>query len=140
MRFQRRSDKHGPRYDDALKHDTELGERNGAERRPEEWDEEGTARAFRPDADLAPEGEMVGGTPAGVNERDVLGRSEIARWLRPGVFPATAERLAATVTEMGAADDVCDLMSRLPSDRVYRNVQDVWHGLGGGMEDSGHRA
>src|SRR4051794_7461369 len=112
MRFQRRSDKHGPREDEALKYDDELVERSGAERRVEEWDESGSERAFRPDVDLAPEGELVGGTPAGVDERDVLGRSEIARWVRPGVFPATAERLSATVTEMGAPEDVRALFSR----------------------------
>lgn len=140
MRFQRRSDKHGPREDDALKHDTELVERYGSEQRAEEWEESAASGEYRPDLDLAPEGELVGGTPPGVDERDVIGRSELARWLQPSVFPATVQQLLGSATEMDAPDDVWGLLETLPPGRVFQNVQDVWWTLGGGMEDSSHRA
>jgi hypothetical protein len=145
MRFQRRSDKHGPREDDALKHDTELIERDGGEQRAEEWEEEQEQEQrppgeFRPDRDLAPEGELVGGVPPGVDVRDVIGRSELARWLQPSVFPATAGELLGSATETDAPGDVWGLLETLPQDRVYQNVQDVWRTLGGGVEDPAYRA
>jgi hypothetical protein len=141
MRFQRRSDKHGPREDDVLKHDTELIERDGGEQRAREWEEEqGPPGEPRPDRDLAPEGQLVGGVPAGVDERDVIGRSELARWLQPSVFPATAGELLGSATETDAPDDVWGLLETLPRGRVYQNVQDVWRTLGGGVEDPAHRA
>ncbi len=117
MPIQRRSDKHGPREDDELKDDLELADREG----------------------VTPESEFMGGTPEGLERGDVSGRSELARWLRPSIFPASARDVFAGATEMGAPDDVLTLLRSLPSDSKYDNVQHVWQSLGGGAEDPAHR-
>jgi hypothetical protein len=135
-----RPDKHGPRQDDALKEQTRDLERSGRESHVEEWKEAEPAGEDQPSADLSPEDDLVGGTAVGMDQQDVSGRAELARWLQPSVFPATAERLVASAAETHAPDHVLRMLKSLPPQERYQNVQDVWQALGGGTEDVEHRA
>ena len=93
-----------------------------------------------PRADEAASGEgLVGGTPPGMDRKDVVGRSELARRLQPSVFPATRKQLLESAEETNAPDVIRSLLARLPEDQSYENVQDVWRALGGGTEDVEHR-
>jgi hypothetical protein len=132
-----RSDKHGPRVDDALSGETEPIERTGHTGRAEESREPEPAGDDQPEVDLAPDTTLTGGTPDGMTPDDVEGRSELARFLRPSAFPAEARALLRIAQSQGATGQVVDELQRLAQgsgDRSFENVQDVWQALGHGVE------
>jgi hypothetical protein len=139
MDMHRDSSKHGPRLDEAMKSETESITRSGRESRAEEWNEAEPAAEDQPAVSLIPGGRPAGGTPPGMDADDVAGRSELARWLQPSVYPADRERLLQSAVETQAPDAVTSLLAKLPSDVSYQNVQEVWRALGGGTEDVSHR-
>jgi hypothetical protein len=80
------------------------------------------------------------GTAAGMDQQDVTGRAELARWLQPHIFPATPVNLMQSATETGAPGHIIGMLARLPQEETFQNMQDVWRALGGGTEDTEHRA
>ena len=125
-----RSDKHGPRLDDQMSSESEPMERGGPETgRVEDHrltEPTGTGRPSPDPADAGETGTELG--PAGVRSR-----SELARHLDPSVFPAGRDDLIASVADRPDAEEVADVLRRLPDGR-YENVQDVWEALGGGED------
>lgn len=104
--------------------------------------------ALRPDEsyDVEPSGEdqpiaerlpadQGGGTPPGMTPRDVTVRSEVARHLERGVFPARRDGLLEALGRHQAPDTVVDLVHGLPADEAYANVQEVMRALGLGVEN-----
>jgi len=87
-----------------------------------------------PDADRAPNGTLVGGTPAGLSPDEIELRSEVAAALGKEVWPATGAALITQARASSAADRVVELLSRLGPDHRYQNLQDAWTSLGGGSE------
>jgi hypothetical protein len=141
MTQHRDSTKHGPTLDEAMKSETEPLERGGASSRAEDWrrpeeDRDGSERPTGP----PPTDTHVGGTPAGMDPADVRGRSELARWLQPSVFPADRDRLLRSTDETGAPDWAVEAIRSLPAGESYENMQAVWRALGGGTEDVEHRS
>lgn len=132
-----RGDKHGPRVDDAMAGETEAISRAGHTGRAEESREPEPSGEGQPDVDYAPGGVLTGGTPDGMTPADVEGRAELARFLRPSAFPATAADLVKVARDEGAPDHVVSELQRLGSgggERAFTNVQDVWQALGHGVE------
>ena len=79
------------------------------------------------------------GTPVGMTEStddvrpshtDIEGRSEIARFLGKGVWPADRDTLVATAAQNDATDRVLAQLQSLPGDREFVNTQDVAVELG----------
>jgi hypothetical protein len=135
-----RPDKHGPRQDEALKKLTQDLEHSGHASHAQEWKEAEPSGEDQPGVNTSPEESLVGGTAVGMDQRDVNERGELARWLQPSVFPATAERLIASAAETHAPDHITRLLESLPAEERYENLQDLWRALGGGTEDIEHRA
>ncbi len=134
-----RGDKHGPRLDDALAGETEAISRAGHTGRAEESREPEPSGEGQPDVDYAPDTTLSGGTPDGMSSSDVEGRADLARFLRPSAFPASAQELSRVARDEGATDRVLADLDRLGSGsdgdrRVFENVQDVWRALGHGVE------
>src|SRR5947209_383886 len=75
---ERGSDKVSPRADDELKHQTQGLVRSGHTTHAEEWKDPEPIGEDQPDADLAPDGTLHGGTPAGMSADDVEGSAELA--------------------------------------------------------------
>src|ERR1700754_3681214 len=121
VEIQRRSDKHGPARDEIFKRRPEA-----IETYLDEWRESEPPRGDGPIAALAPDSDHGGGAPTGMTSRDVSGRAEIARWLEPSVFPATAERLLESARGLRAADQAVRALEALPRQRAFQNVQDIW--------------
>lgn len=132
---QRGSDKHGPRTDEALRGETEGLTRSGRSTRAEEWHDPEPAAEGDPEADRAPGTTLSGGTQPGLSEADVAGRSEVARFLGAGAFPASGEQLAEVAARNGAPDAVVHLLRGLPAGQRYANVAQVWQATGGGAEE-----
>jgi hypothetical protein len=133
-----RSDKHSPRLDEELKHETApLTHGAGLESHsredlrqetpfPEEGAPDPSARADV----AAPEGAL---SPAEANQR-----AELARVLASADFPATREFLFQAALDAHAGDDVIERLRRLPPDQAFATVQDVWVATGGHVETVHH--
>jgi hypothetical protein len=111
------SDKHGARLDDDLQKDTRGGE---DAREPLRADD------ARPDVVQQQDGVL--------DDADAERRSELARAIEPGIFPARPAELEASAAGNFASDGIIRALQALP-DRVYENVQDVWSTLGGPVEE-----
>lgn len=125
------ADKHGARLDDQLAESLEPMERGGPETgRAEESREPEPPGTGRPPVDPAAageDGERL--SPAGIRSR-----SELARHLDPSTFPANRGDLLASVADRPGAEEVAAVLRRLPDDRAFENVQEVWEALGGGED------
>jgi hypothetical protein len=121
---ERGSDKHSPRLDEAL--DSEVAAlRRGSPveaRAQPEREKEGPADGEpTPDALLSAVDRP--GTAPGHDE--IEGRAELARQLKPSVFPARPLELAEALREDNGSEPLVSALANLP-DRVYENVAQVW--------------
>ncbi|WP_327287289.1 DUF2795 domain-containing protein [Streptomyces sp. NBC_01198] len=87
-----------------------------------------------PLAELRP-ADQGGGAPPGMTPLDVSVRSELARHLERGVFPAQRDGLLDALRRNQAPDSVVNLVEDLPTGERYTNVQDVMRAMGLGVED-----
>jgi Protein of unknown function (DUF2795) len=131
--LERGSDKHSPRVDEELEHETR-SLRQGApvESRVEEHrEQEGPG-----DGQPTPDARLAGGRGAGasLDLDDAETRADIARFLTPSAFPADRDALVADAEANHAPDEVLARLRALPAGRAYGNVQDVWAALGGTVE------
>ena len=130
----RGSDKHSPMRDDELKHETQGLVRSGHTTHAEEWKDPEPSGEDQPDADRVPDGTLHGGTPAGMTDKDVEGRAEIATYLGKSSYPMVGQQIIDLVIDRQAPQRVIDLVKRLPSGREFHNVNEVWAAVGGGVE------
>jgi hypothetical protein len=130
----RGSDKHSPLVDDQLKHETEGLVRGGHSTHAEEWKDAEPSGEDQPDADLAPDGTLHGGTPSGMAPDDVEGRAELAGYIGKDVYPLLREQILELVMDRQAPTRVVDLVRRLPSGTLFANINEVWTALGGHVE------
>jgi hypothetical protein len=126
--MERGSVRHGARIDDELAGAVEEVVRVGAGARRE---------------DLAPElpgpgevGDDLHDGPVedfgtiGMTADQTWERSELARWLRPGLFPATVDVLVDAARADGAPGDVLALLTGIAPTTRYESVGDVWRAAG----------
>jgi hypothetical protein len=131
--LERGSDKHSPRVDEQLDHDTR-SLRQGApvESRVEEHREQEGPGEDQP----TPDARLTGGraAAASLDLDDAEARADIARFLTPSAFPADREALLADAEGNHAPATVVERLQALPAGRAYENVQDIWGALGGTVE------
>jgi Protein of unknown function (DUF2795) len=131
---ERGSTHHSPRVDDELAHETvSLTQGTPAEPRADEWrlkEGPGDEEPF-PDAQITHADEAL---PGSLSSDDVERRSLLAVSLRPSAFPATGRTLREVAQAEHADPVVMGWLTRLPDDREFANVQEVWETLGGGAE------
>lgn len=125
MATQRQSDKHSPRVDDELAHDTSslthgapVESRSRPDLRQEDPAEDAPATAAEPP-----------GVPAGMSPEEVDMRAELARSLRPSVFPARPAELVRVAEEEAASSVLIGFLRNLP-DRRYGVLEEVYEALG----------
>lgn len=125
MAIQRQSNKHTPRVDEQLDHETAslthgapVGSRSRADLRQED-----------PAEDVRAETSVPGGTPAGMSPEDVEIRAELARSLRPSAFPAHPSRLVEVAQAEQASELLIAFLRRLP-DRRFQVLEEVYEALG----------
>jgi hypothetical protein len=132
--MERGSDKHSARMDDALEAETRGMMTAGRETRGEDWNSPEPSGEDQPDVDLAPDSTLAGGVPAGMTEQDVAERSEIASYLGKGCWPADRLTLLETAAGRNAPEVVLNRLRELPDGPVFRNLQEAWAKLHGGVE------
>jgi Protein of unknown function (DUF2795) len=131
--LERGSDKHSPRVDEQLEHETRsLRQGSPVESRVEEHREQEGPGDDQP----TPDARLAGGraTAASLDLDDAETRADIARFLDPSAFPADREALLANAEGNQAPAEVLERLQALPGGRAYENVQDVWATLGGTVE------
>ena len=131
--MERGSDKHSPRLDDELDHETRsLQQGAPVESRVEEHREQEGPGEGQP----TPDARLAGGraTAASLDLDDAETRADIARFLTPSAFPADRERLVANAEASNAPEAVLERLQALPAGRTYEAMPDVWAGLGGMAE------
>jgi Protein of unknown function (DUF2795) len=131
---ERGSDKVSPREDEQRKHETEGLVRSGHSTHAEEWKDPEPVGEDQPDADLAPDGTLHGGIPAGMTADDVEGRAELASYIGREAYPMVREQVINLVIDNKAPDRVVSLVRRLPAGREFHNANEVWSALGGNVE------
>jgi len=121
--------------DEQLKHDLEPLVRGSNEGRQEWRQQEPSAdgeplihEGTRPDLDSEPMGLVP-------SQEEVDARSELARWLKPQVFPAGRNEILTSL-DAATPPDVVDAIRALPDDRQYPTVQSIWSALGHPVEGS----
>ena len=124
---------HSPRVDDELEHETRsMVQGAPVEARAQESRlQEGPA-----DGEPEPDARIAGDRPSKspmLAAADVEMRSELARHLQPGRFPASRPEVLAMARELHAPDPVIELLNRLPDGR-YDTIGEVWLALGGSTE------
>ena len=134
------SDKHAPRVDEQLEHETHhlvtgspTENRDEFRRQQAPGDDEPEIGAGdRPELDVAP-GLGLSGT---ATEQ----RSQLATHLGR-VFPANRDRLLAAAEENMSPPPILQRLRTLPAGDTYENVEAVWEALGGTGEGThtGHR-
>ena len=132
--MERGSDKHSARMDDALEAEVRGMMTAGRETRGEDWNSAEPSGEDQPDVDLAPDGTLVGGVPDGMTEQDVADRSELASYLGKECWPANRLTLLETAAGRNAPEAVLNRLRELPDGPAYRNLQEVWAKLHGGVE------
>jgi hypothetical protein len=130
----RGSDKHGPRQDEELAHEVEGLTRAGRPTHSEEWKQKEPSGEDQPEVGVRPDAGLVGGTPAGMSQEDIEGRSELARALVPSLFPADRDALLDYAQAESVPDSVVAQLRELPGGRNFQNVTEVWAALGHGVE------
>ena len=131
--MERGSDKHSPRVDEELDHETRsLQQGAPVESRVEEHREQEGPGEDQP----TPDARLTGGraTAASLDQDDAETRADIARFLDPSTFPADRDALVADAQRNQAPAEVLERLQALPAARTYENVQDVWGALGGTVE------
>jgi hypothetical protein len=131
---ERGSDKVSPRRDDELKHETEGLIRSGHGTHAEEWKGPEPSGEDQPEVDMAPEGGLSGGTPAGMSGEDVDHRSRLAAALGPAPYPVVREQLIELAVDHHAPDALVDELRRLPAGRTFDSLGDVLETLGWHVE------
>jgi hypothetical protein len=133
--MERGSDKHSPRVDEQLEHEVEGMMRSGRATHAQEWADPEPPGDDQPEVDRAPGTELTGGVPEGMTPEEVTLRSEIAAALERSVFPAGRDQLLENAVERYAPPRVLEELQRLPADRSFGNIGEVWTALGPGRED-----
>jgi Protein of unknown function (DUF2795) len=127
---ERGSDKHSPRVDEELEHETRsLKQGAPLESRVEEHrEQEG------PGEDQPTPAPRITEPTASLDLDDAEARSEIARYLDPSAFPADREGLLDNAEANNAPEVVLERLQALPGDRTFEALPDVWSALGGTVE------
>jgi hypothetical protein len=124
--MQRGSDRLNVHRDDEMKHELKGLLRSGHPTRVEEWHDPEPAADDDPEVWSGPVGGL--GAPASLERV----RSELARTLSRGSFPATARDLARVLRRQNAPGTLVDAVARLPQSARYENVQQLAEALVGG--------
>jgi hypothetical protein len=125
-------DKTGPLRDDEMKKEMQGALKGGRSTRVEEEHELQPSGEDQPNADRSPNATLPGSTPPGMTPEDVELRTELARHLGRGLYPADREKVMATLRENNAPDALVDTAAALPAGSQYNSVQDILSALGRG--------
>src|SRR4051794_29645150 len=122
--MERGSDTHGPRVDDELARETaSLTHGAPIEARADDMrlQEDAGDDEPMPEPFIATEATDTGDAGEMPSYAAIRDRSELARHLRPSIYPATRTEIVICATEENAPDDLIDMLGLLP-ETIYRTT------------------
>jgi hypothetical protein len=125
---ERGSDKHGPRADEQLQHETEGLIRSGHSTRAEPWRETEPAGP-EPDEGSYPDPREPG-TPDGLTAADVELRSQLAAATQRLDYPAPREAVLDCLRAADVPAELIERVSGLPAGRTYERLAEIFDDLG----------
>jgi Protein of unknown function (DUF2795) len=128
--MERGNSKHGPRVDEQMSREVSGTVQGTAGGRVEEWHQPEPPGEDQPEPTAVPEGETRGGTPQGMTPDDVEQRSRLARFIGLSALPGDRAALRRSAEDNEAPGDVLAELDRLPGDKEFQNVAEVWAALG----------
>jgi hypothetical protein len=128
--MERGNNKHSPRVDDELAREVEGTVQSVAGSREEEWREAEPTGEDHPQPTVVPEGDTRAGVPQGMTPEEVEQRSRLGRYINRTALPGDRAALRESAVDNEAPDDVVAEIDRLPSDREFQTVSEVWAALG----------
>jgi hypothetical protein len=132
--MEQRSDKHGPRQDDALKHETEGLVHAGRSTHVEEWRDPEAPGEDQPEVDRAPDATLTGGVPDGLTPEDVERRSELAGYLGKDAYPTERDGVLTRLEAANAPDRLVEAVRALPAGTTFDSLVELTDALGIGHE------
>jgi len=130
MVMERGNTKHGPRLDEQMESEVRGVVQGGSDPRAEEWHQAEPAGEDQPNTTVAPAGAERTGAPPGMSPAEVARRSNLGRFVPMDALPGDRERVIAGAERMNAPDSVLDELRRLPADRSFETVSQIWAALG----------
>jgi hypothetical protein len=134
--MERGSDKHSPRIDDGLEHDTRpLTQGSPSEARADEGRHQDGAADDEPTTDALLSGDLhpEQTSESGLDHDEAEDRSRLAAYLRPSIWPADREAIVGCAQEVNAPPDLIERLRNLP-DGTFSHTEAVWEALGGRVE------
>ncbi|MGK5632236.1 DUF2795 domain-containing protein [Streptomyces sp. URMC 123] len=122
-------DKIGPVRDDELKQELQGELRANRALRAHEQQELQPSGEDQPEVSRAPNASFPGSVPPGMSPELTVVRTELARHLERGIYPARRDAVLKTLRRHNAPDRLLDLAERLPADAEFTNVQDIVRAL-----------
>jgi hypothetical protein len=130
--MERGSNKHGPHVDDELAREARSYTQGSspAPGRTEEWREQEPPGEDQPAPRLVPGGPRKGGAPGALTGADLEARSQLGRAVPRSVLPAGRDELVRGARELDGPDHLVAELGRLPADRIFHTVYEIWEELG----------
>lgn len=130
--MERGSSKHGPALDEDMEREAALHTRGGpaGSRVGESRDPEGYGDDDQPEPSWIPEGARPDGAPAPLTGQELEARSRFGRAIPRSVLPADRRALLAAIDQLNAPPDIRAELERLPADRTFGTVYEIWEALG----------
>jgi hypothetical protein len=137
--MERGNTKHGPRLDEEMAHEVQTHlQGRGAGGRADEWRQPEPAGEDQPDVGWIPGGARTtraGGAPGDMTADDTEARSRLGRYLPLSAMPGDRATLRAAAEQRQAPEDILAELDRLPPDRSFTTVNEVWAALGHATEN-----
>lgn len=129
--MERGSSKHSPQVDDDLEREFQTHAKGGpAGSRADEWRDPEAVDDEQPDASWLPEGARPDGAPPPLTGEELEARSRLGQAIPRSVLPADREALLRAMDEHRAPEEVRAELARLPADRTFATVYEIWEALG----------
>jgi hypothetical protein len=133
--MERGSSKHSQHLDDEMAREAEPYTRGGpAGSRLDDWRDPEAPGEDQVGSQWIPEGPRPGGAPGPLTGEELEARSQLGRAVPRSAFPADRGGLIRAMAEVGTSPQVRARLERLPADRVFHTVYEIWEALGGRNE------
>jgi hypothetical protein len=120
--------KHGRHLDEEMKHEVKGIVGSGQPTQAEDWKNPESPDDDPADLTVRSDDAHTAGAPSGMTTVDLTRRAELASVLTPTAFPGTRSQLLQFAA--GEAQWVSAELERLPVDRIFSTVGEVWEALG----------
>jgi hypothetical protein len=117
MAIERGNSKHGPRLDEQMEGEVRGVVPGGVDPRAEEWHQ------TEPGSDRT-------GAPPGMTPAEVARRSNLGRFVPMDALPGRRDEVIEGARRMTAPDAVIEELKRLPADKEFETVSQIWAALG----------